>query len=105
MLLSFYVHVGTAAAWSADDVSSCYTRSNALPDWTSQLSTAKREPCRHSRASGGIQLGDARLKTGTTTQKDSLDAIVQAATKVMLLQLCFSVHSLPLYIYIYTLYM
>jgi hypothetical protein len=83
MLLSFYVHVGTASAWSAD-VNSCYTRSNALPDWTSQLSTAKREPCRHSRASG-IQLGDARLKTGTTTQKDSLDAIVQAATKVMLL--------------------
>jgi hypothetical protein len=77
------LHAGTASVWNADDVSSCYTRSNALPDWTSQLSTAKREPCRHSRASG-IQLGDARLKTGTTTQKDSLDAIVQAATKVQL---------------------
>jgi hypothetical protein len=77
------MHAGTASVCNADDVSSCYTRSNALPDWTLQLSTAKREPCRHSRASG-VQLGDARLKTGTTTQKDSLDAIVQAATKVLL---------------------
>jgi hypothetical protein len=65
------IHAGTASVWAEDDVSSCYTRSNALPDWTLQLSTAKREPCRHSRASG-IQLGDARLKTGTTVQKDSL---------------------------------
>jgi NADH:ubiquinone oxidoreductase subunit F (NADH-binding) len=80
------MHAGTASVWAVDDVSSCYTRSNALSDWTSQLSTAKREPCRHSRASG-IQLGDARLKTGTTTQKDSLDAIVLEATKVILLLL------------------
>jgi hypothetical protein len=80
-----HTNADTASVWNADDVSSCYTRSNALPDWTSQLSTAKREPCRHNRASG-IQLGDARLKTGTTTQKDSLDAIVQAATKVIQVQ-------------------
>jgi hypothetical protein len=80
-----YIHTGTASVWNADDVSSCYTRSNALPNWISQLSTAKREPCRHSRATSGIQLGDARLKTGTTTQKDSLDTIVQAATKVITL--------------------
>jgi hypothetical protein len=83
IILTYTIHAGTASVWNADDVSSCYTRSNALPDWTSQLSTAKREPCRHSRASG-IQLGDVSLKTGTTTQNDSLDAIVQAATKVQL---------------------